>query len=1131
MVNFKLKKTQIFQLLCCKTSHTTKLIILLLSLFIVEAQAFSVAQEARVTLDCKNTPLEDVFRNIEKQTNLYFFFSNNILDVDKHITISAKSELLERVLEKLLGKDYNYSISDKLIIIDKKEHISQDPPPADKQPTKVKVTGVVKDVKGETLIGATVIIKDTQKGVTTDANGVFSIDLDPAKKNTIVVSYIGMKKREVTVGEKRELSIILEEESSELSEVVITGIFKKASTAFTGSATVVTASEIKKFEGRNLVSTLANIDPAFNIIQNNEAGFDPNRLPDLQIRGTSSLVGIKEIQDGSRSMLNTPLILLDGFEISLQRMMDLDSDEVASVTLLKDGSATAIYGSRGANGIIVITTKEPEKGKLKFSYSGNLNIEVPDLSDYHLLNARDKLELERLSGFYTAQGESNSLLFEKLYAKNKTAVERGVNTYWLSKPLRVGIGQRHNLKVEGGDQSFRYSVSAMYNQLLGVMKKSGRTTFNGSINLSYIHNNLIFNNNLSIGNTKGVESPYGNFSDYVRLNPYWKPYDDDGNIVKFFDTTSDYFWGGASKFPRNPLYDAMLPTIDEKSYTSIINTFSIEWRPSQYFTVRGNAGINYQLDETDDFKPRTHTSFEGYFGEQLMRKGKYIYKTGKNFNYLARLTASYSRLLNEKHNVYVGLSSDLEQSRSRGYAFTVEGFTQENPKSLIMGLYYPEGSKPTGYEAFSRRVGTVANFNYSFDDRYFSDISYRIDGSSQFGKNKRFAPFFSMGLGWNLHNEKFLRTVPFIDRLTLRTSYGQNGSQQFQSFQAIATYDYYVNDRYHEWMGIFQKALDNPNLEWQKTNKYNIGIDADLLKNRLAFRLDVYRENTNNMLSSRWLPLSSGFTSYMENIGEVQNNGFELRVIGNIIRNTSKNIFLNVSASIANNESKMVRLSEALKQAYSKEEAQTKKDPSRIIREGDALNTIYAVKSLGIDPSNGRELFLKRNGDVTYNWSSEDLVACGSNRPKYRGVATTSLRYKNLSLNMAFSYYWGGQIYNSTLLNKIENADKHYNVDERVYYDRWKSPGDHTFFKGINNLTPTYATSRFVQNDNVFTCKNIQLSYEIRGNKMLKRYTGLESLIFKADASDIFYWSTVRQERGINYPFSRRFSTGISMIF
>lgn len=1090
-----------------------------------------------ITLEFKNVPLPTALKKIEKASGYKFLF---VYEEISRFSVSCKiqDKSINEAMQLVIGdKPLEYAFQgNEYINVSVKKSSRRSAPRSEQQNRKsmTVVRGKVYDSNNNPLPGVSITNRDSNLRTISKADGSYQIAVTSGEKSMLLYSFIGMKTESKTItsnGGEVELNIIMKENASELQEVVVTGIFKKPMAAFTGSASVVSSKEIKQYEGRNLISTLANIDPSFNIITNNDAGFNPNNLPELQVRGTSSLVGIQDLQTGSQQItLNTPLILLDGFEITLQRMMDLDVNEVESVTLLKDGSATAIYGSQGANGIIVITTKEPEKGKLKFSYNGDMNIEVPDLSDYHLLKSRDKLELERLSGFYNSTDPGISLQLMQMYSRNLAAVERGVDTYWLSKPLRTGIGQRHNMKIEGGDNAFRYAVIANYNDQAGVMKQSGRQTFNGSINLSYKHKSLIFRNLLTIGNMKASESPYGSFADYVKLNPYWRPYDDNGQIVKFFDT-NDLYWGGAKNYPRNPLYDATLPLINNKNYTSIINTFSIEWHPSTYFTVRANAGMNFQWDESNNFKPRSHTSFESYTGQDVMRKGKYVYGTGRSSSYTLRVTTSYARTFNKLHNVYLGFSADMDEKKSHGYGFTVEGFTQENPKSLIMGLQYQKDSKPSGYETITRRVGLVFNLNYSYDNRYFTDLSYRVDGSSQFGKNKRFAPFYSIGFGWNIHNEKFIKPIENISRLTLRTSFGQNGSQQFQSFQAIATYDYYTSDRYFEWMGIYQKALENTNLEWQKTNKYNIGLDADLFKNRIGMTLDIYKENTSNMLSDRALPWSNGFSSYTENIGEVENKGFELRLRANIIRDFKKNLFLNMTASIASNDSKMKRLSDALKREYNKIQKNTKKDPSKIIREGESLNTIYAVKSLGIDPSNGREVFLKKDGSVTYTWNSEDLVASGNSRPKYRGSLNSSLRYKNFGLSLAFAYYWGGQVYNNTLLNKIENADKKYNVDERVYNDRWKQVGDYSFFKGINNTSPTYATSRFVQNENVFTCKNIQLTYELHDNKFLKKYAGLESLILKGDISDLFYWSTVKQERGISYPFSRRFSVGLSLSF
>lgn len=1097
----------------------------LICLFYMHTYAY---KQQTMNVNYVNEKFTKVISDLYEKTGENFLYNHNEVKDVPLVTLELKDASISEILQYCLrNTNLEFRKRNGVYVISPKKQLG------DKY---IVIKGHIKALKGGALYGATVILKGTTIGIATDKNGNFELKI-PKKENSILqFSFAGMKTKEIKINNTQLFyDIVLKEDEQQLDDVVVTGIFKKANTVFTGATTFVTDKEIKSFGDKNLISTLANIDPSFNILANNDFGSDPNKLPELQIRGTSSILGIDEIKDGSQAQLNLPLIILDGFEISLQKMMDLNSEDVESVTLLKDGSATALYGSRGAHGIIVIKTNAPKEGKLKFTYQGNINIELPDLTDYNLLNAKDKLKLEYESGFYNSyyNPEERELALRNKYSKILADVERGVNTYWLSKPLRIGVGNRHNMKIEGGDAKFRYSATAQYNHIAGVMKESNRDNFNGGINLSYRHKNLMFMNSVMIGYNEAKESPYGSFSQYTKLNPYWKPYDDNGRLLKFFDT-DDYFWGG--RHPQNPLYNSTLYTINKTSYTSIINNLSIEWEPLKALKFRGRLGINYEIDDSDNFKSKSHTDFDTdeFKGEGLLRRGRYVYGTGKKRSYYASLTISYYKMINDAHNIYIGFNTDISDNNYKNYSFTVEGFTQESPKHLAMAMQYMKNGKPTGGETVNRRLGFVGNLNYSFKNKYFTDLSFRVDGSSQFGRNKRYAPFYSFGIGWNMHNEDFIMQYDMINRLKLRASFGQNGTQRFQSYQAISMYDYYLNDRYYEWVGVYQKALENPNLEWQKTNKYNLGIDSDLLYGRLSISADIYREKTSNLLSSRELPWSNGFTSYIENIGQLQNDGFELKFKGIIIRDTENEFIWNITTTIAHNRNKMIKISDALKSAYEKRLKGTKKMPLNIVREGESLSTIYTMHSLGIDPSNGEEIFLKRNGEVTYKWSADDLMPSGQKMPKYRGTINSVVRYKRFMLNLAFAYHWGGQLYNSTLVSKIENSDKRYNVDYRVFSDSWRKVGDIAKFKRINSSsvsTNTYATSRFVQDDNVFTCKNINISYELRDNKKLKNNYGISSMILSANASDIFYWSTVPQERGIGYPFSRRFSLSLSLLF
>ena len=515
----------------------------------------------------------------------------------------------------------------------------------------------------------------------------------------------------------------------------------------------------------------------------------------------------------------------------------------------------------------------------------------------------------------------------------------------------------------------------------------------------------------------------------------------------------------------------------------------------------------------------------------IFRKGSYDYRTGKSFDYEAAVTLSYSKIFGDRHWFYAGLNADIESRSSREYGFSVEGFLEESLDFLGSALQYELGGVPNGYESTTRRVGLVGNLNYSYDNRYYVDFAYRVDGSSQFGTDKRFAPFYSMGAGWNIEREKFMENVDFIDRLKIRASFGQTGSQKFNAYQAKATYNFYLNDRYFQWIGAYQKALENPDLEWQKTDKFNAGIEIELFENRFNVMFDVYKEKTSNLLSSMELPLSNGFTSYIANVGKKEDKGFELKATAVLVRNLDKRIVWSVTGTMAHNQDRIIKLSPALIAMYDKLIAEGGTLPNNILREGESQNTIYAVHSLGIDPSTGRELFLKKNGEVSYTWDANDRVACGLSLPKYRGNLSTMFRWQDLSVNVSFAYRLGGQLYNSTLVSKVEGADMRFNVDERVYNDRWQNPGDRTAFKSLYDESTTYPTSRFVQDESTISLQNIYLSYTFQNNRWLKNTLGIQNLTLGANVSDLFYISTVKQERGLSYPYSRRFSFSLGIQF
>ena len=880
-----------------------RLCFLFVFLGMLSATAKTIAQEQVISLNLKNVTYLELFNELHRQTGVRFLYSSDQLENLSRIDVVADRKKMREVLEDALKEtSLTCVFAEDMVMLRERQQ---------QQVSELVVKGLVTDTKKQPLPGVTVMIKGTSLGTVTDAEGHYVLTIPQRDELVLVFSFVGMNSREVTYKGEKELNVELEEKIAEMDEVVVTGIFQKSQASFTGSATTVTAKELQQFGNRNLLQSLHNIDPSINIIENNAFGSNPNRLPEVQIRGNSSIPNVDELKDQTRVDLNTPLIVLDGFETTLQKLIDINENEVETLTILKDASATAIYGSRGANGVIVITTKKPAMGQLRVSYKGDVNIEIPDLTGYDLLEAREKLELEKRVGLYSKPSNPDQdWRLQRYYSYLLDEVNSGVNTYWLSKPLQTSVGQRHALKVEGGDKSFRYSASLQWNDIRGVMKESYRKTFNGAIQLSYYWKNLKFSNNLMISAGKRQESPYGDFSEYAKMNPYWRTHDENGKILKRLGNSgeSDYAFRW-SRLPVNPLYNATLNTYDRGNNTDITNNFMLEWKVLVTVDRRGRFGITKNTDETRVFKPADHTDFADYSEDDMFRKGTYAYGISNSFSYEGSLNLAYHQSFG-KHLLVAGVDVNLREGRSRSSSFKAEGFTNENFDDISSALQYEKNGKPSGAESTVRSVGFTGNVNYTYDNRYFADLSGRMDGSSQFGSNKRFAPFWAVGIGWNMHNESFLKEVSWVNMLKLRFSVGTSGSQHFNAYQAIQTYRYFLDDKYYAWNGSSLIAMGNPDLKWQQKRDYNIGLDVKLWDNRITIGGDFYIAKTNDLISTLTLPAANGFTTYIENIGSLKNTGYELRLSAYVLRKDQMS--WSVSLAGIHNKNKIVEVSQAL---------------------------------------------------------------------------------------------------------------------------------------------------------------------------------------------------------------------------
>jgi len=1109
-------------------------LVLLLGIGFAQVSARTFGQQ--ISIHAKNGRLESILREVERQSGYSFFYKKADVEPVANLSVDIDNLPLEQALDDILGKaGFSYDIFEKTVALKKVQ-----PSPSAKAKTgdaavrQEYLRGRVLDEDGKPLSGASVRIKSDPSGpmAVTGEDGGFIMPMDALGK-TLSVSYIGYRDGEMKASaEPEKMTIRLRKLTKDVEEVLVTGIFKKPIGSFTGAATTITAEELQRFGTRNLVSSIRNIDPSFNIIESNQFGSDPNRLPEIQIRGNSHIPNVSELQDQTRTDLNTPLIILDGFESTLRKLYDLNENEVESITLLKDASATAMYGSRGANGVVVVTTRAPQPGKLRLTYRLDGNVEVADLSGYNLMRAREKLELERLAGYYEHKDIVwRDVALKRYYNYLLNEINSGVETDWLALPVRNGIGQRHNLRIEGGIDAFRYSASAQYNDVQGTMKGSARGTFNGNITLAYAMGSFRLQNNTMLSEQRSSQSPYGTFANYVQMNPYWRIYDENGEVIKQLgypgNNDFEHRWGN---LPTNPLWDATLNTFDRGRLSELTNNTDLEWRVLPGLLTRMRLGLTKNISQSDRFRPGAHPVFANVPEEDFFKKGDYRYGVGNAFSYDGSLTVQYDRRMG-RHTLFTGFDYNIRYNNRYNYTFLAQGFNHPNFDFIGMATQYEENGTPRATESLVKAVGFTGFANYVYNDRYFTDFMARFDGSSQFGGNRRFAPFWSFGLGWNAHEEDFLRGNPYVNQLRLRASIGATGSQTFDPYQALSTYAYYTDDKYFAWNGAYLMGLGNPDLRWQTNHKNNIGMDGEFFNRFFRLSADYYVETTKDLVSSIELPPSNGFSEYVSNIGQMRNRGLEVRATAFLVNDAR--MTWSLTGAVIRNENTIVRISDALREAQRSIRTKNDNYAARIYEEGYSSNTIWAVRSLGIDPSNGRELFLGADGQPTYAWRGSDVAAVGTADPKYFGNFSTFFRYRDFSLNLAFGYRFGGQQYNQTLVQRVESSNYRYNVDARVYDDRWQNPGDQAAFKGILVTQPTYKTSRFVQDENSLQLQNVNLQYSLRSKAALARVglQGLQALSFAANWADVFHTSTIRRERGLNYPFARQMSFNISATF
>ncbi|MGB7527783.1 SusC/RagA family TonB-linked outer membrane protein [Sphingobacterium cellulitidis] len=1105
------------------------LIALIIVMAMTQVNARSIAQQ--ITLKRENAKLSSILKDLEKQSGYSFFYKKTDVDPVKEIDVNFNSIPLNVALNKLLSpRNLTFEFFEKTIVIKKEsttslasssEQILSKPNFSEQQ----QVHGVVLDEKGNPISGATIRIKSMpNRAVVTDKNGRFILPIT-AINEIVVVSYIGYANHELKAVLTAEgLTIRMKLVSNEVDEVVITGMMEFKKDAFSGASSTFKREELKQVANTNVIQALKSLDPSFLVMENNLSGANPNILPNIELRGQTSITS-ENLRDEFTDDPNQPLFILDGFQSNLRTILDLDMNRIESITILKDASSTAIYGSRASNGVVVVETIRPKPGELRLNYTTDMNVEIADLGSYNMMNAAEKLEFERLTGIYTAQPylqEYQHTYYDPLYNRKLENVLRGVDTYWLKTPIQTGFAHRHSLYVEGGNENFVYNIGGNYKKNNAVMKGSGRQEWGARSNLIYRQGKLSAINNLAINGNTADESNYGSFATWVNMNPYYANLDSQNPIIEEY---IDQQYGMKYKV-YNPIYNTQLNSFDNSKGFAVTNNFQLIYDLTSDWRITGSFQISKNIIKANTFISPLNTMFEN---TPLLQMGSYTSREQNQLAYTGNAMLSYGKSIN-KHTINGNARIEFAENNNSSLGFVAVGFPRSSNGNPAFAYGYQRNSSPSANHVISRRNSILATLNYSYDNRYNTDISFNYDGSTAFGRQNSYSPFFATGLSWNLHNESFLKDNPMFNQLRLRANYGVTGNQNFSSTTSISTYNYLSAYNYYG-QGVTLATFANENLRWQKTNQFSAGIDATLLNNRFNLTFNIYNKITNDLAVAVNLPASTGLIAYPFNAGDLTVKGVELMTKYNIIHKPADRIFWNVGLTGARSTQTFNHFNNLL--TGLNQSLQNSKSLLRY-KDGHSPNDLWAVQSLGIDPATGREMFLKKDGTKTFDYDEQDIIALGNGNPLIQGVLSTNITYKGFMFGAYMRYIYDQDVLNYALFNKVENISLtdvvNYNQDKRALYDRWVNVGDVSKFRGISITDNTSPSSRFIQQENSFSLESISLSYDFRDSKWIQK-AGLSNLRISGITNEVFRWSTVRRERGIDYPYAKMYSLTINANF
>lgn len=1014
------------------------------------------AQSQKVSLDFKNERVEKVLASIKSQTGMSLVFSDQLVDVNRKVTMQLKDVTLKEALTRLLsGINLTFEIRNNKIYFIEKKAVSQ---PGSR---KKRVTGVVKDVMGEPLIGANVVEKGrSTNGVITDFNGKFTLEVDESA--SLVVSYIGYLAQDIPTKGKGDFHIILKEDTNTLDEVVVTGYgdFKKAT--YTGSASVLTTEKLEALPVVSVGQMIESNIPGISVVAGTSS--QPGAKTTLRVRGVASMNASTE-----------PLYVLDGVPIPSYDLSNftsmseaggmgfietLNPADIESITVLKDAASASLYGAKGANGVVLITTKKGKEGKLRVNMAAKYGITDFAYTYRPLMGGEERRKLihEGLVNFQLDKGVSEQEAQQYADANIDQYAKRLPQGYsdWESALFKTGYQQDYNLSASAGNQNSSFIGSLGYTKQTGVSLNSEMERFTGRVDASNKYKKVEFGMNASLSWTKNVHLPEGKFygsaiyASKVNLTLSTPIYNEDGTYASGYRENNGY----------NPILEAEVNDYYARTVRAM-GTAKIAYNVWDNLKVSSVFTVDYSL--TKDFFFQSPDGRDGatYQGRGRMQMTDRIRYTSQN-------NLTYSKTFG-KHSVSAVTAFEVMKYDYEDLYAAKKTYGQDINTSLGNAADPIDADQKLQEDAL---MSYVASVNYSYDDKYYASFSFRRDGSSRLSPDTRWGNFWSLSASWRLSQERFMQPLKSVlSDLKLRASYGVNGNlpSSYYGYQSTYTTGAFYSGKPSPW----ESTLGNEELTWEKNYALNLGLDIGLFS-RVNVSLDWYTRTTKDLLMSKQLNSISGFSSLLTNVGQMRNTGVELEVRSNNIK--TKDFSWTTAFNLSHNKNKILKLADLPWFV----------DGRYVRKEGYPFNTIYLREYAGVDPETGSALYYDNQQDENGNYTKNKVTDPGQASPiplkditpTISGGFMNTFNYKFIDLSFNLSYSFGGYSYDNASYILQDDGYSVISNKSTEQRRRWQKPGDITdvprFVYG-NKKGGNYNSSRAIHSTDHIRLKSLIL--------------------------------------------------------